>query len=233
MQTIGTGFDRRIYDSTGAAAVLYIVVPGLQLELREGIHCRLHRLRALILKIGRIGIVISSIQYEVILGRTVPVYAEDALGPLLKRWTGRVHSGGELSKLVIPASIQRQVRRLLAAHDIADVRGLRVEQRSLHGNIDHLLSGSQLQLNVHLLAVLHIQADRVAHSLLEASRLDSYGIGSDSEVRKDKGTIRSRCGRLGLAGRDVCYHHLRTADYRSSRIPDRAHDARSIDLRAG
>src|ERR1700730_18318391 len=119
MEAVCTGLDRGVDHTTGAAAVLHIVVPGLQLEFRERIHRRLHRLGALILKVSRIGIVISSIQNEVIFGGTVPVYAEDALGPLLERWTGGIHAGGELSKLVVAASVQRQAWRLLAAHHSA------------------------------------------------------------------------------------------------------------------
>ena len=95
MKRVGAGLDRCIDNAAGAPPIFNVIVASLQLEFCERIYSRLNSLCALILQVGREGIVVCTIQHKVILRGAVSVDAENALGTLLERRARLIHACGE------------------------------------------------------------------------------------------------------------------------------------------
>ena len=81
---------------------------------------------ALILQVGREGIVVCTVQHKVILRGAVSVDAENALGTLLERRARLIHACGEKRQLVVATSVERQVAYLLRIYNVTHVGRLRI-----------------------------------------------------------------------------------------------------------
>ena len=107
MKPIGARLDRRVDDGAIAAAEFCAVGVGLDLELLQRLHRGLNDIVGLVQQIGKFGIVVHSIQQEIILQGPRPVGGEAVTALVASAWLAGRRPGGEQCQLREVAAVER------------------------------------------------------------------------------------------------------------------------------